>query len=135
MFEDLIEWPIVSDRLRWEGKQVLRDLVGGPHILFRLKLSGTYFPERSSEAFVRIGKVRSRFVRIASDALSVNAYFDQPPPSEGVIEFGYAQDVRLRCARRFESATIGRLSRALLPPNVRNLERFAGELEGASPIR
>jgi hypothetical protein len=135
LFNDLIDWPIVSDRLQWEGKQVLRDLAGEPHIFFRLKLSGTFFPERSSEPFVQIGKLRSRFVRIAPDGLSANAYFDQSPPSGGVVEFGYGSQVYLRCSRRFESGNIARLNRALLPANVRNLDRFAQALEGPEPVR
>ena len=135
LFSDLIDWPIVSDRLQWEGKQVLRDLAGEPHISFRLTLSGTFFPERSSEPFAQIGKLRSRFVRIAPDGLSANAYFDEPPPPEGVVEFGYGSQVYLRCGRTFKSSVIVRLNRALLPPNVRNLDRFAQMLEGPESIR
>jgi hypothetical protein len=40
-----------------------------------------------------------------------------------------------RCSRRFESGNIARLNRALLPANVRNLDRFAQALVGPEPIR
>jgi hypothetical protein len=130
MFEDLIEWPIVSERLQWEGKQVLRDVAGEPFLLFRLRVAGTFFPERAAEPFVRIGRLRSRFVRIAADGQSADAYFDEPPPQEGMVEFGYGADVYLRCRRPFVEGATGRLKRALMPANVRNLERFARTLEG-----
>jgi hypothetical protein len=129
MFEDLIEWPLVSDRLRWEGKQVLRDIGGEPFLLFRLRLTGTYFPERGAEPFVRIGRLRSRFVRIAEDGQTADAYFDEPPPEEGMVEFGYAAQVYLRCRRPFIDGAGERLRRASMPANVRNLERFAKVLE------
>jgi hypothetical protein len=135
MFEDLIEWPVVSERLRWEGKQVLRDVAGEPFLLFRLKVAGTFFPQRAAEAFIRIGRLRSRFVRIAEDGQSANGYFDEPPPEEGLVEFGYGQRVYLRCRRPFEVGSTGRLKRALLPANARNVERFGRVLEEPEPIR
>jgi hypothetical protein len=135
MFEELIEWPIVSERLQWEGKQVLRDVGGEPFLLFRIKLAGTFFPERAAEPFVRIGRLRSRFVRIAADGQSANGYFDEPPPEEGLVEFGYGQQVYLQCGRPFTERSTGRLKRALLPANVKNLERFARVLDGLEPIR
>jgi hypothetical protein len=129
MFEDLIAWPITSNRLEWEGKQVLRDLAGEPHLLFRLRISGAFFRERSAEPFVQIGKLRSRFVRIAPDGQSADAYFDQPPPSEAVVEFGYDHQVYLRLDRGFDIRHTIRLKRALLPANVRNVDRFANLLD------
>jgi len=135
LFNNLIDWPIVSDRLQWEGKLVLRDRAGVPHIFFRLKLSGTFFVERSSEPFMQVGGLRSRFVRIASDGLSADGYFDEPPPAEGTVEFGYARQVFLRCARSFEGGRIVRLRRDLLPAKVANLDRFAEALEGVPPLQ
>lgn len=135
MFEDLIEWPIVSERLQWEGKQVLRDVGGEPFLLFRVKVAGTFFPERAAEPFVRIGPLRSRFVRIAADGQSASGYFDEPPPEEEPVEFGYGQQVYLRCRRPFTERGTGRLKRSLLPANVSNLERFARVLDGLEPIR
>ena len=125
MFEELIDWPITTDRLRWQGRYVLKDIDREVHVFFRLTITGTHFVERGAEAFVRIGRVRSRFVSIASDGLTATAYFDQPPADEGIVEFGYAHTVLLRCARRFDSREVWLLRRALLPGNVRNLDRFA----------
>src|SRR5258708_11297954 len=134
LFNNVIDWPIVSEQLRWEGKLVLRDRAGSPNIFFRLKLTGTFFVERSSEPFMQVGGLRSRFVRIASDGLSADGYFDQPPPAEGAVEFGYTRQVYLRCATSFERGRIVRLKRDLLPDRVANLDRFAEGLEGPPPL-
>ena len=129
MFNELIQWPITTDRLQWQGRHVLQDLEGEPHFLFRLTLTGTFFPERGAEPFMQIGHLRSRFVRIAPDGLSAIGYFDHPPPTQGVVEFGFAQTVFLRCLRGFDLREVGLLRRALLPGNVRNLDRFAAMVE------
>jgi hypothetical protein len=125
MFEELIQWPITSDRLQWHGRYVLRDLEGEPQILFRLTLTGTHFHARAAEPFIQIDQLRSRFVRIASDGLSVSGYFDHPPSNQGIVEFGYAQTIFLRCRRGFDFREVAVLRRALLPGNVRNVDRFA----------
>jgi hypothetical protein len=134
LFNDLIDWPITSPRLQWEGKLVVRDWKNAPHLFFRLKLSGTYFVERSSEAFVQIGNLRSKFVQIAPDGLSVNGYFDKLPALEGLVEFGYGHQVFLICGRRFDIGTVARLKKALLPSKVRNLNEFAKLLEVGGPL-
>jgi hypothetical protein len=125
MFEELIQWPITSDGLQWHGRYVLRDLEGEPHILFRLTLTGTHFPARAAEPFIQIGRLRSRFVRIASDGLSASGYFDHPPSSQGIVEFGYAHTIFLRCRREFDLREVEVLRRSLLPGDVRNVDRFA----------
>ena len=128
MFNELIDWPIESDRLQWQGRHVLRDLHGEVQLLFRLTITGTHFPERGAEPFMSVGGLRSRFVRISPDGLTANGYFDHPPPREGPIEFGYGHRVLLRCRRGFDVRDVGLLKKALLPANVRNLDRFAALL-------
>ena len=124
MFTDLIDWPLTSDRLQWQGKQVLRDVHNEPHLLFRLRLNGTHFDERAEEAFMNVGGLRSRFVEISSDGLTADGYFDHPPPLFGDVEFGYGHQVLLRTYRGFHRPDVPLLKRALLPPNVQNLDRF-----------
>ena len=128
MFNELIDWPIESDRLHWQATHVLRNLHGGVQLLFRLTLTGTHFPERGAEPFMSIGGLRSHFVRISSDGLTADGYFDHPPPKEGAIEFGYGHRVMLRCRRGFDIRDAKLLKKALLPANVRNLDRFAAML-------
>jgi hypothetical protein len=120
MFSDLIEYPIESPKLRWEAKRVVRDLYEQPHVLLRLKLEGTHFPQRALEPWVRIGNVRSRFVEIAPDGLTALAYFDRLPRS-GTVELGYGPDVYLRFPQRFLAEPVRPLDLKRLPPNVKLL--------------
>ncbi len=127
MFLDLVDLPIESERLHWEGRQVLRDLDNEPHLLMRVKLTGTFFPQRSEEPFVRVGEVQSRFVEIAEDGQSVNAYFDQPLQPRSVVEFGYGNEILLRVPQRFSLDRIQVLDPQRLPANTRFLDRFFGD--------
>ncbi len=127
MFADLIDFPIESERLRWEARQVLRDLHQEPHLLMRLKLTGTYFPQRALEPFVIVGKVRSRFVEITDDGLSANAYFDEPLPEGEKPEFGYGEEVLLRFPRAFDNDAFQPLDPERLPRNTRFTARFLGD--------
>lgn len=124
MFLDLIDFPIESERLHWEARQVLRDLHQEPHLLIRVKLTGTFFPQRAEEPFVRVGEVRSRFVEIAEDGQSISAYFDEPVPPRGFVEFGYGDEVLLRVPRRFSLDAVRMLDPKRLPANTRFLDRF-----------
>ena len=117
MFTDLVDYPIQSPKLRWEASQVLRDLHERPHLLLRVKLIGTYFPQRALEPLVTVGGVRSRFAEIATDGLSAAAYFDQVP-HEGTVEFGYGEEVLLRFPEPFRRPGIRVLDPKRLPPNV-----------------
>jgi hypothetical protein len=126
---DLIDYPIESERLQWEAHQVLRDLNREPHLLMRLKLTGTHFPQRALEPFVVVGKVRSQFVEIAEDSLSAYAYFDEPLPEGGRPEFGYGDQVYLRFPGAFDSDAFRPLDPERLPRNTRFIERFLGDGE------
>lgn len=122
---DLVKFPIESGRLKWEARQVLRDLHGKPHVLLRIKLTGTHFPQRALEPFAAVGKVRSLFVEISEDGLSASAYFDRPLPQGGSIDFGYGDKVFLRL-KAFESKAVERLDFKKLPKETQGLEKFGG---------
>ena len=124
MFMDLVDFPIESERLRWEARLVVRDLYQEPYLFLRLKLTGTLFPHRALEPFVIVGKVRSRFVTIADDGLSACAYFDQPVPEGSRIEFGYGNDILLRLPRAFDPQAVEILDPKLLPRDTHFIERF-----------
>jgi len=126
MFDDLIEYPIVSNRLQWEARQVVRDLYQKPHLLMRIKLTGTRFPQRAEEPFMCVGELRSRFAVIAEDGQSVRAYFDESLPPEGMVDFGYGDRVLLRAARLFSSSEAEVLDIKRLPPKTRFMDRFFG---------
>ena len=127
MFLDLVDFPIESERLHWEARQVVRDLNNEPHLLMRVKLSGTFFPQRSEEPFVRVGDIRSRFAEISDDGQSVRGYFDRPLAPRGVVEFGYGNDVILRVRSRFSPDGVRMLDPKRLPPKTRFRERFFGD--------
>jgi hypothetical protein len=127
MFTDLIDYPIESDRLNWEARQVLRDLNQEPHLLIRVKLGGTYFPQRALEPFAVVGKVRSRFVEIADDGLSARAYFGEPLPEGGRIEFGYGEQILLRFPGAFDPGVVECLDPERLPEHTRRLGEFGEE--------
>jgi hypothetical protein len=127
MFGDLIDFPIESERLKWEARLVVRDLNQEPHLMMRIKIAGTHFPERAIEPFVRVGKVRSLFVAIAEDGLSANAYFNEPLPEGGRVEFGYGARVLLRFPRPFDRELVRLLDPKRLPKNTRFVERFLGQ--------
>jgi len=129
MFTDLIDFPIESERLQWEAGMVIRDLNQEPHLLMRIKLTGTHFPQRALKPFVAVGKARSRFVSIADDGLSACAYFDEPGPDGSRIEFGYGEEVLLRFPKPFYREVVRFLDPKRLPSNTRFIERFFGKRE------
>jgi hypothetical protein len=104
-----------NDALRWECRQVVMDLYERPHLLTMIEMTGACFPPMALEPFVTVGKVRSRFVRIAEDSRTARAYFDRSLPPEGEIEFGYGHEVLHRLPRRFTDDSIERLDLARLP--------------------
>jgi hypothetical protein len=124
MFTDLIKYPIEHERLKWGAKYVVKDLWGKPHLLLRLKLTGTRFQERASEPVVIVGEARSLFVEIAKDGLAAYAYFDQPVPSRASVEFGYGHRPLLRFAGHVTPKAIEPLDPKLLPKGTVNVERF-----------
>lgn len=121
---DLIDLPIETDRVDWEARQVVRDLYGEPHLLDRLTLTGTRFEHRALEPYVAVGDVRSRFVEISEDGLRADAYFDEPIPGDGTIEFGYGDEPVLRIRRRFDREDVRRLDPERLPEKTRLVGRF-----------
>lgn len=127
MFANLIKFPIESDNLNWEARQMVRDLHGEPNLLMRLKLTGTQFSPRAEEAFVTVGEIRSLFVIFAEDELSASAYFDRPLLEGGTIEFGYGYEALLRFPGEFSAGAFERLDVKRLPKNTRLVDRFFGD--------
>jgi len=124
MFQNLVTYPIESPLLQWESKVVIRDRENEPQLFIRLKLSGTTFPIYNTIPFVRVGKVKGRYVKIADDGLSVKAYFESALPNEGSIEFGYDDKVLLRFPRHFNSRHVVKLDNARLPKKLHYQERL-----------
>ncbi len=125
MFTDLIEYPIESRKLKFNARQVLRDFDDKPHLLLRLKLEGTRFPQRALLPFVIAnGELLAYHTEIAEDELSVRAYFDRPIPEGSRIEFGYGKQIYLRFPASFSMKGVDQLDRKKLPEKVQFLENF-----------
>ena len=124
MFTDLIEFPIESQKLKWESKVVVREITEGPRLYIRLKLTGTRFPLFNTIPFVRVGRAVTHFIDIAEDGLSANAYFDQALPESGVVEFGYDNQTLLRFPLRYSEEGVLRLDQERLPEKLRYQDRL-----------
>jgi len=128
MFTDLIQFPIESEKLKWESKVVVRDVDKEPRLHIRLRLTGTRFPLFNTIPFVRVGRAITHHVEIAEDGLSAHAYFDQALPEDGVVEFGYDTQTLLRFPRRYASNVVVRLDQKRLPEALRYQDRLFAPL-------
>lgn len=129
MFTDLHQFPIESQKLKWESKVVVRDTANGARLYVRLHLTGTRFPLFNTIPFVRIGRVKTHLVDIAEDGLSANAYFESAPQEGGTVEFGYDVQPLLRFPRRYAGIHVIRLDEKRLPKALQYQERlFSGEI-------
>jgi hypothetical protein len=124
MFQNLVTYPIESPLLKWESKIVVRDHDREARIFLRVKLTGTTFPILNTIPFVRVGKVKARFVDIADDGLSVKAYFDTALPNDHAIEFGYDDHVLLRFPQAYHRRLVARLDNARLPKHLQYQDKL-----------
>lgn len=132
MVHNLIEYPIETDRLEYEVRHVLRDISETPHLLMRVTLTGTEFPHRAPEPYLRVGDVESRFVQLSEDGTVAKAYFDQPLAEGAPVEFGYDAEppvIRLRDGIRLKG--LDALDPERIPDNTRFADRF---FEDGEPI-
>ncbi|HYR11397.1 MAG TPA: hypothetical protein VEQ60_26685 [Longimicrobium sp.] len=107
----------------WTGREVVREINDGPHLLLRVEIRGGYFPLRAPEPFVRIiredGTVEeSWFAEVAEDHTALRGYFAPATDTAGVLEFGYGHQVMGRTSQSFAPKAVERLDRARLPREV-----------------
>jgi len=124
MFRNLIKYPIEDEHLQWEARYLVQNLNKEPHLLLRLKISGTFFPQRALEPFVLVEKIRSKFVKISKDGKIAYAYFTEPLKGGGIIQFGYGQEILLKFPKPFGKEKLKLLEVDRLPKNVRFLKKF-----------
>lgn len=110
--------PPKGERVDLEAAEVVLDLHDKPHLLTRVTIVGPYFPERSEEPYVRVGEVRSKFVRISEMGLRVDAYFDARLPDAGEVVFGYGRDVDLIVPQPWRTEAVMRLDLRQLQQSV-----------------
>jgi len=109
--------------LRWQAQEVVREVDHRPHLLVRLAVQGGYFPHRAAVPFVRIiagGRTVTEawFTEITGDSSALMAYFATDLPADGIIEFGYEEQVLGRVPAVFDGKQIQRLDRKRLPVEV-----------------
>ena len=109
--------------LTWRADEVVREIDDRPHLLARVEISGTYFPQRAAEPFVRVvvGRrraVESWFAEVSDDNQHLRGYFPVDLPRRGAIEFGYGHRVMGRLPGRFDAGAVTRLDRHRLPRDV-----------------
>ena len=114
-FEEIIRIAEPKSNLKMEVREVLRDVNQQPHVFIRVRLTGWHFPERALEPFVVIGKAVSKFVLIAPDRQTADAYFDVPVPAQSGISFGYGKAIRWDFNLNVDPKQIIRLDRKRLP--------------------
>jgi hypothetical protein len=124
MFINLIQFPIESDKLRWESKVVVREINKGPRLYIRLTLSGTRFPLFNTIPFVRVGRAVTHYINISEDGQTLNAYFEEALPDDGVVEFGYDVKTLLRFPLRYRGGLVARLDQKRLPKALRYQDRL-----------
>lgn len=115
---DIIRLPDPRNNVRLELREVVVDLHEKPHVFMRARLTGWSFPQRAQEPFLLVGDVLSRFVRIARDGSSADAYFDTALPVVRSVSFGYGRIVAWDFKVRVDESRVKRLDRDLLPEGV-----------------
>lgn len=109
-------------QLSWQAKEVIKELDDKPHMLTRIEISGTFFPHRAAEPFIRIvvskrKTVTNWFTDVSEDNKRLMGYFPVDLPNEGIIEFGYGAKVMGRIPKKFNNKDIDRLDRGKLLHN------------------
>jgi hypothetical protein len=115
---DIIRLPDPGDNVQLELREVVIELDRRPHVFMRARLTGWLFQHRAEEAFLLVGDVVSRFVRIAPDGLSADAFFDKPLPRVRDVSFGYGRTVAWEFKATVNERRVKRLDRARLPDGV-----------------
>lgn len=113
---DVIRLPDLRENVRATVREVVRDLDGVPHVLWRLTLTGWVFPGRANKPFMLVGDAVSDFVRLTPDGVA-HGYFRRPLPAAERVSFGYGRVVKWD----FDVAVdpeVPRLDRRRLPEGV-----------------
>jgi hypothetical protein len=115
---DIIRLPDPRENVEIDLREVVRDVDGRPQVFLRIKLAGYHFPHRSSEPFLLVGDVVSRFVVIDRDETTARAYFDRMLPRVNQISFGYGNRIGVDFDFAVGDAQLERLDRGRLPKDV-----------------
>jgi|SRR5215217_5680183 len=108
--------------LSWQAREGIKEIDERPHLLVGIEISGTYFPHRAAEPFVKIVSepqaIASWFAEVSDDNHRLVGYFPTDLPQQGMLEFGYGSQLLGRLPEEFESRAVNRLDRERLPEDV-----------------
>jgi hypothetical protein len=110
-------------KLTWQAREVVREVDHRPHLVVRLLVDRGDFPQRALVPFLHIidGKkviARAWFTEITDDLRGLVGYFVTDLPGEGIIEYGYDDQVLGRVRAKFNARSIKRLDRKRLSKEV-----------------
>lgn len=110
-------------KFSWSAKEVIKEIDKKPHLLIRIEISGSHFPHRALEPFmkIRVNKeeiMSSWFTDVSRDNSKLIGYFPIDLPSKGVIEFGYGNQVMGIVDEKIDFDVISHLDREQLPEKV-----------------
>lgn len=99
-----------------DSKEVIKIIDDKPHLLLRIKISGTNFPHRAKEPVVRIMYSKEKFAvswfaKVSDDNKSLNAYFPVDTDISEWIEYGYGNVIHCKINEKFDPNKIYRLDR------------------------
>lgn len=105
-----------------QSQEVVRVINGYPHLLVRIVIKGDHFPFRSVDPLIRISTKKEKylcniFAEIAPDNSYISGYF---PVNmyDGVIEFGYEDELWGTIPGDFNTESVTRLDRKKLPKDI-----------------
>jgi len=105
-----------------QAKEVVRVLNERPHLLVRIIIDGNHFPFRSVDPLIRIATsnekhVTNLFAEVAPDNSKIIGYFPVTIPN-GIIEFGYEDELWDTLPGGFSPESVVRLDRKRLPNDI-----------------
>ena len=109
---------VAHDGLRWDAKEVVKELDLRSYLFVELTLTGAEFPMMAQLPVVRVGRVRSHHVIVSDDRRTAYAYFRQELRDGDAIAFGFGDVVLFRSSRPFKASELRRLDRSRLPKGV-----------------
>jgi hypothetical protein len=114
-------------QVTWQAQEVVRAIDRRPHLLLRITVTGTSFPQRALVPFVQMAAgesvMRSWFAEISDDQQELHGYFATDVPLEGIVEYGYGPTVYGRASQAVAAGAVRRLDRGRLPPETVDVTR------------
>ena len=111
--------------LEMHTREVVVEMKEYPQLMVEVKITGSYFPHRGAEPFVRIilsdddkKMLPSSWTDVADDNLALLGYFPVALPERGEVEFGYGDRVMGRVPLPFELNKVKVLDRRKLPDDI-----------------